>query len=63
MRELKITPRVNWVAGFKYDDTKTSEKRFINNKDLDEVSPHHPVIITHRGGHTAYVNSLALSLS
>ena len=59
----KITPKGNWVSGFKYDDTKTKEKRFINNKDLDEVSPNHPVIITHRGGHTAYVNSLALSLA
>jgi len=58
----KNTPEGEWVEGFKYDDTKTSEKRFINNKDLDEVSPHHPVIIRHRGGHTAYVNSMALTL-
>ena len=60
---VKKTPKGNWVSGFKYDDTKTKEKRFINNRDLDEVSPDHPVIITHRGGHTAYVNSLALSLA
>tara|TARA_B110000503_G_scaffold117799_1_gene178120 strand:+ start:3452 stop:5107 length:1656 start_codon:yes stop_codon:yes gene_type:complete len=59
----KKTPEGEWVEGFKYDDTKTSEKRFINNKDLDEVSPHHPVIIRHRGGHTAYVNSMALTLA
>ena len=58
----KNTPKGNWISGFKYDDTKTREKRFINNKDLDEVSPEHPVIITHRGGHTAYVNSFSLSL-
>jgi predicted amidohydrolase YtcJ len=58
----KNTPEGEWVEGFKYDDTKTSENRFINNKDLDEVSPHHPVIIRHRGGHTAYVNSMALTL-
>tara|TARA_B110000114_G_scaffold75222_1_gene79584 strand:- start:1484 stop:3142 length:1659 start_codon:yes stop_codon:yes gene_type:complete len=59
----KNTPEGEWVEGFKYDDTKTSENRFINNKDLDEVSPHHPVIIRHRGGHTAYVNSMALTLA
>ena len=58
----KNTPQGQWVEGFKYDDTKTSEKRFINIQDLDEVSPNHPVIIRHRGGHTAYVNSMALSL-
>ena len=59
----KKTPKGEWISGFKYDDTKTKEKRYINNIDLDEVSPDHPVIITHRGGHTAYVNSLALKIA
>ena len=59
----KDTPKGEWISGFKYDDTKTKEKRFINNRDLDQVAPDHPVIITHRGGHTAYVNSMALKLS
>ena len=49
-----------WVLGFKYDDTKTSEGRFITCKDLDEAAPDHPVHIRHRGGHTSYVNSKAL---
>jgi hypothetical protein len=57
------TPKNDWVSGFKYDDTKTKEGRYINRYDLDEVSPNHPVIITHRGGHTAYVNSMALKLA
>ena len=52
-----------WVFGFKYDDTKTSEGRYINRQDLDEAAPNHPVIITHRGGHTAFVNSLAMKMS
>ena len=30
---------------------------------MDKVSPNHPVYISHRGGHTGYVNSLALSLA
>ena len=59
----KKTPKGEWSSGFKYDDTKTKEKRYINNIDLDEVSPDHPVIIFHRGGHTAYVNSLALKIA
>jgi len=57
------TPPGDWVIGFKYDDTKTSEGRYITRYDLDEVTPNHPVRITHRGGHTAYVNSKALELS
>jgi len=54
-------PPGEWVAGFKYDDTKTAEKRFITREDLDAAAPNHPVFIEHRGGHTAYVNSLALA--
>ena len=54
------TPPGQWVLGFKYDDTKTAEGRFLNTGDLDAVSTQHPIFVEHRGGHTAYVNSLAL---
>jgi len=54
------TPPGEWVCGFKYDDTKTAERRFISREDLDAAAPDHPVFIGHRGGHTGYVNSLAL---
>jgi len=57
------TPPDEWVIGFKYDDTKTSEGRYINRYDLDEVSATNPILIQHRGGHTAYVNSKALALA
>lgn len=53
------TPPGEWVLGFKYDDTKTKEGRFLTRKDLDEVASDHPVVITHRGTHSRYVNSLA----
>ena len=56
------TPKGEWVLGFKYDDTKTREGRYINRKDLDAVAPHHPVFIQHRGGHTAFVNTKALKV-
>src|SRR5262245_19853899 len=57
------TPAGNWVLGFKYDDTKTREGRPLTLADLDAAAPGHPVRIDHRGGHTAYVNSLALKLA
>lgn len=57
-----ITPKGEWISGFLYDDTKTKEGRFINRYDLDQVAPDHPVRISHRGGHTEYVNSRALAL-
>jgi predicted amidohydrolase YtcJ len=53
------TPAGDWVIGFKYDDTKTKEGRKLTREDLDEATKDHPVFIEHRGGHTAYVNSLA----
>lgn len=52
-----------WVLGFKYDDTKTSDGRPLALKDLDEAVPDHPVFIEHRGGHTAWVNSAALKFA
>jgi len=61
-QSLKTAPG-DWISGFKYDDTKTAEGRYINRVDLDEVTPDHPIKIEHRGGHTAYVNSLALQLA
>ena len=54
------TPAGDWVIGFKYDDTKTREGRKLTRDDLDAAASAHPVFIEHRGGHTAYVNSLAL---
>ncbi|MCL4212670.1 MAG: amidohydrolase [Gemmatimonadales bacterium] len=55
------TPAGEWVLGFKYDDTKTAEGRFLTRADLDAVSTTHPILVVHRGGHTAYVNSLAFT--
>ena len=53
------TPAGQWVLGFKYDDTKTTDGRPLSISDLDAAVPDHPVQIEHRGGHTAYCNSLA----
>ena len=53
------TPAGEWVLGFKYDDTKTSDGRPLTIGDLDAAVPDHPVEIEHRGGHTIYCNSLA----
>lgn len=51
----------DWVLGFKYDDTKTKERRPLTRVDLDAATGRHPVLISHRGGHTAYANSAALA--
>ncbi len=48
-----------WVQGYLYDDGKTP--RALTRADLDAAVPDHPVIVTHRGGHTGYANSAALT--
>jgi predicted amidohydrolase YtcJ len=55
------TPAGEWVLGFKYDDTKTAERRPLTRQDLDKVAGNHPVAISHRGGHSLYVNSAAMA--
>jgi predicted amidohydrolase YtcJ len=55
------TPQGEWVRGFLYDDGKTP--RPLSLADLDSAAPHHPVLVTHRGGHTGYANSLALKIA
>jgi hypothetical protein len=52
-----------WVLGFKYDDTKTSDGRRLTLQDLDAAVPDHPVLVTHRGGDEAFANSAALKLA
>jgi predicted amidohydrolase YtcJ len=50
-----------WVLGFLYDDGKTP--RPLSRQDLDSAVPDHPVLVRHRGGHTIFVNSMALKLA
>jgi predicted amidohydrolase YtcJ len=61
-RAAKTAPG-HWVIGFKYDDTKTADGRKLTRADLDSAAPGNPVFVGHRGGHTAYVNSLALKVA
>ena len=37
---------------------ETSDGRPLTREGLDAATPQHPVYISHRGGHTAYVNAL-----
>lgn len=54
------TPPGQWVQGWLYDDGKAS--RPLTAADLDEAAPRNPVLVMHRGGHTAFANSAALKL-
>ncbi len=57
------TPPGTWVSGYFHDDTKLKDKRLLTMQDLDQVSTQHPVVVHHRGGHTAFYNSKAFELA
>lgn len=54
------TPKGQWVQGYYL---ALSEGRVPNRKDLDPVSPEHPVWIMQQGGHFGVGNSAALRLA
>ena len=58
--QAETTPPGQWVQGFKFDDTKTAENRFLFVEDLDAVSTFHPIMVSHRAGHIYYLNGMAL---
>jgi predicted amidohydrolase YtcJ len=57
------TPAGTWVEGYFYDDTKSKDKRALTVHDLDLVSKDLPVVVIHRGGHTAFYNSKAFEMA
>ena len=59
----RTTPAGTWVSGYFHDDTKLKDKRQLTMRDLDQVSTEHPVVVRHRGGHTAFYNSKAFELA
>ena len=62
-QKARSTPAGMWVEGFFHDDTKLKDKRRLTVHDLDQVSTEHPVCVHHRGGHTAFYNSMAFKLA
>ncbi len=61
-RETDMAGPGEWIRGIQYDDTKMSENRVLNRRDLDIAAPNNPVIVIHVSGHWAVVNSAALKL-
>ncbi|PKN68248.1 MAG: amidohydrolase [Deltaproteobacteria bacterium HGW-Deltaproteobacteria-12] len=57
------TEKGMWVLGYGYDDTLLEEKRHPTRFDLDEVSPDHPIFISHVSGHFMSANSKMLAMA
>jgi predicted amidohydrolase YtcJ len=52
-----------WLQGDGWDEGKLAERRYVLAADLDPVSPHNPVWLTHTTGHYGVANSAALRLA
>lgn len=58
----ETTPPGTWLKGKGYNDFYLKEGRHPNRWDLDRVTPHHPVKLTHRSHHAHVLNSLGLEI-
>lgn len=56
----RTLPPGSWIIGWGYDEGKLREGRPPHRRDLDGVSPHHPVLLIRACGHVATVNSRVL---
>ncbi|MCS7286004.1 MAG: amidohydrolase [Anaerolineae bacterium] len=54
------TPPGQWITGGGWDRNLWPDPSFPTCKDLDRVSPHNPVALYSKDGHTIWLNSLAL---
>lgn len=61
--KARQTPPDTWVVGTFFDDTKVTDGRQLNIHDLDQASTDLPIVVHHRGGHTAFYNSKAFQMA
>jgi predicted amidohydrolase YtcJ len=50
-----------WIRGWGYDECRFIENRHPTRQDLDRVTSDQPLIVHHRTGHVAVLNSTALA--
>ena len=62
-RQVQNIPPGEWITGTDYNEFYLAEKRHPDRRDLDEVAPHHPVVLAHRSLHACVLNTRALSLA
>ena len=62
-KRARNIPQDRWIVGSDYHEFYLAEKRHPNRRDLDEVTPDHPVVLFHRSLHASVLNSRALVLA
>ncbi len=61
--KVKTTPSGEWIDAVDYNDFYLSDKRHPTRRDIDEVAPDHPVVLSHQSLHACVLNSKALELA
>jgi predicted amidohydrolase YtcJ len=59
--KVKDTPTSKWILGRGWNQNPWG--RFGTSQELDNISRQHPIYLTAKSGHAAWVNSLALSIA
>lgn len=62
-RKAESTPPGRWISGTGFNEFYLAERRYPDRRDIDEVAPGHPVVLSHRSLHACVLNSRALSLA
>ncbi len=57
---LHSIPEGEWVTSWGWDHKSWPENRYPTRRDVDPVSPRHPLLLQRLDGHVALANSLAL---
>lgn len=57
-----ILNKLGWIMGNGYDDSQLMEKDHPKASDLDKISTEYPVILVHKSGHLACVNTKGLEM-
>jgi hypothetical protein len=60
---VALTGAKRWIVGRGWIETHWQPAVFPTTKDLDDLSPDNPVVLTRADGHALVANSLALSLA
>lgn len=64
VREHVLTARDgDWITGRGWDQNRFIEGRYPNRHDLDEVAPHHPVVLYRTCGHLLVANTKAMQMA
>jgi predicted amidohydrolase YtcJ len=69
-KKVATTPPGKWIVGSGrfmiysgWDEHRLLEKRWLTRRDIDPVSPDHPVLLIKDGGHAVVLNSHGLRLA